>query len=408
MTLIRNWSGPRGLVSDAMTTSRDEQAPSASEQTRHRARDSTDWDAIKPWLLLSMIHGVGPLLRRDLLERFGSASDILKAAPSELREVPRLGPKLCRAIATAEASIDVQGEIDRCQSHGLKVVALWEGNYPATLREIPDPPAVLYVQGEILPQDGLAVAIVGTRHATHYGRQTARRLSSTLARAGVTVVSGLARGIDSEAHAGALEGGGRTIAVLGSGLLNIYPAENKDLAQRISCQGAVISENATQAKPLRGSFPRRNRIITGLCQGVVVVEAGDRSGALISARLSMEQGREVFAVPGRVDSRSSRGCHRLIRDGAKLVETADDILEELGPMFQVTTDQDGRELHHPAELQLNDQERAVLDAIPSDPTTIDEVITGCGLPIHRVLSTISVLEMRRLVRRLSGTQVVRA
>ena len=147
--------------------------------------------------------------------------------------------------------------------------------------------------------------------------------------------------------------------------------------------------------------------MTGLCQGVIVVEAGDRSGALISARLSMEQGREVFAVPGPVDSRTSRGCHRLIRDGAKLVETADDVLEELGPMFQPTQDSEGREVHHPAELQLNEQERAVLEAIDSSPTTMDDVIAGCGLPIHRVLSTISVLEMRRLVRRVSGTQVSR-
>lgn len=365
------------------------------------------WEELAPWLMLSMIPGVGPLLRKELLDRFGSAERVLEAAPSELREVPRLGPKLSRAITTAQETIDVQSEIQRCQEHGISLVAQWQSDFPAPLTEIPDPPAVLYMRGNRLPQDDLAVAIVGTRHATPYGRQQASRLASSLARAGITIVSGLARGIDSEAHQATLDAGGRTVAVLGSGLLNVYPPENKELAERVVQNGALISEFATQAKPLRGSFPRRNRIVTGLCQGVIVVEAGDRSGALISARLSMEQGREVFAVPGRVDSRNSRGCHQLIRDGAKLVETADDVLEELGPMFKPTEDIDGREIHHPGELQLNEQERAVLDAIRSDPTSMDEVIVGCGLPIHRVLATISVLEMRRLVRRLSGTQVIR-
>lgn len=365
------------------------------------------WDEVAPWLMLSMIPGVGPLLRKELLERFGSAERILDAAPSELREVPRLGPKLSHAIASAKETIDVSAEIDRCQQHGISLVTQRQDEFPASLHEIPDPPGVLYMRGDRLPQDDIAIAIVGTRHATQYGRQQARRLASSLARAGITIVSGLARGIDTEAHDASLEAGGRTIAVLGSGLLNIYPPENKELAERVVRNGALLSEYATQSKPLRGAFPRRNRIVTGLCQGVIVVEAGERSGALISARLSMEQGREVFAVPGRVDSRTSRGCHRLIRDGAKLVETADDILEELGPMFQPTQDADGREVHHPAELQLNEQERAVLDAIRSDPTTMDDVIAGCGLPIHRVLSTISVLEMRKLVRRLSGTQVIR-
>ena len=366
-----------------------------------------NWDELRPWLLLSMVPGVGPLLRRDLLERFGTAEQVFAAAPAELREVPRLGPKLCRAITTAADTIDVEAEIRRCQQHGIRIVAQWQPHYPRALTQIPDPPAVLYQRGTLLPQDALAVAVVGTRHATHYGRQQTQRIAGALARAGVTIVSGLARGIDAEAHQAALEVGGRTIAVLGSGLLNIYPPENKALAERIVNSGAVICESSTEAKPLPGAFPRRNRIVTGLCQGVVVVEAGDRSGALISARLSLEQGREVFAVPGRVDSRTSHGCHRLIRDGAKLVETADDVLEELGPMFQSAPTADGHEVHHPAELTLNEIERAVLDAIRNDPTTIDEVIEGSGLPIHRVLATISVLEMRRLVRRLSGTQIAR-
>jgi len=370
------------------------------------AGESADRD-IESWLTLSMIPGVGPLMRRELLERFGSPKAILDAAPSELREVPRLGPKLCQAISKATETIDVQAELERCRNNDIDLLACGEEAYPNPLQEIIDPPGILFTRGSFLPQDEIAIAIVGTRHATHYGRKQARRLAAGLSRAGFTIVSGLARGIDTEAHQATLEAGGRTVAVLGSGLLSIYPSENKALAEKVVQNGALVSESSTLSKPSRGSFPRRNRIVTGLCQGVIVIEAGDRSGALISARLSMEQGREVFAVPGPVDSRTSRGCHRLIRDGAKLVEGPDDVLEELGPMFKSTTDADGREVHHPAEFQLNDQERVVLDAIRSDPTSIDEVVEGCGLPVHRVLSTVSVLEMRRLIKRLSGMQVVR-
>lgn len=362
---------------------------------------------LESWLTLSMVPGVGPLLLRDLLKQFGSAKSILDAAPSELRTVPRLGPKLCRAICSANESINVQEELERCRQNDIRLLTLGDGIYPETLSQIDDPPSVLFTRGTILPQDDMAIAIVGTRHATHYGRKHARRLAAGLARAGLTVVSGLARGIDTEAHKGALDANGRTLAILGSGLLEIYPAENKELATAITKQGAVISESSTLSKPSKGSFPRRNRIVTGLCQGVIVVEAGDRSGAMISARLAMEQGREVFAVPGPVDSRNSRGCHKLIRDGAKLVEDPADVLDELGPMFKSATDAEGREVHHPGELQLNDQERAVLDAIRNDPTNIDEVVENCGLPVHRVLSTVSVLEMRSLIRRLSGMQVVR-
>ena len=378
-------------------TSSDRQAPAAA----------TNSESVRAWLLLAMVPGIGPLLQKELLDRFGSAEQALAAAPSELRQVPGLGPKLCRAISTANETVDVEAELQRCRDNGIRVTSPWQGSYPTALLEIPDPPPVLFVKGDLLPQDDLAIAIVGTRHATHYGRQQAQHLAASLARAGVTIVSGLARGIDTEAHQAALDAGGRTVAVLGSGLLNVYPAENQTLAEQITRSGAVISENSCEAKPARGAFPRRNRIITGMCQGVVVVEAGDRSGALISARLSMEQGREVFAVPGRVDSRTSRGCHQLIRDGAKLVETADDVLEELGPLFRSTTDGAGREVRHPSELQLNEQEREVLVAILDEPTAIDGVVERCGLPVHRVLSTISVLEMRGLVQRLSGTQVVR-
>ncbi|MEX2559999.1 MAG: DNA-processing protein DprA, partial [Pirellulales bacterium] len=282
-----------------------------------------------------------------------------------------------------------------------------DGEYPRLLREIHDPPAVLYVKGRIAPADALAVAIVGSRHGTHYGIAQAERLASSLAHAGLTIVSGLARGIDAAAHRGALAAGGRTLAVLGSGILNVYPPEHQPLAVEVINSGALISEMPVHSAPSSASFPQRNRLISGLSLGVIVVEASDRSGALITARHAMEQGREVFAVPGRVDSRLSHGCHRLIRDGAKLVETADDVLEELGPLVEAAERTDGRAIHHPAELLLNPLEQQVLDAIRVDPTPIDEVISTSRLAAPQVLATISVLEMRRLVRRVSGTLVLR-
>ena len=225
--------------------------------------------------------------------------------------------------------------------------------------------------------------------------------------AGITIVSGLARGIDASAHHAAMEAGGRTLAVLGGGHLRLYPAEHADLAKRITNQGAVLSESLPESAPKNGSFPRRNRIVTGLSLGVIVVEAAQRSGALISARLAMEQGREVFAVPGQIDSRMSQGCHQLLKDGAKLVQSIDDVLEELGPLATPTQIDSETEIRHPAELKLSDQESQVLNAIKADATEFDLIMEQTGLPASRVLSTISVLEMRRLVKRVSGTALVR-
>jgi len=253
----------------------------------------------------------------------------------------------------------------------------------------------------------LAIAIVGTRHASVYGRQQARRLAHELASMGLTVVSGLARGIDAAAHEGCLAAGGRTIAVLGSGLLNLYPPEHAELAERVAAQGVLASESPTLQSPKSGIFPQRNRLISGLSLGVIVVEAAVQSGALITARHAMEQGREVFAVPGRIDNRMARGCHQLIRDGAKLVESVDDILCELGPLATTSQPAADRQVRHPAELVLNDQEQAVLQAIDLEPTAIDDIVAKTQLPVQRVLATISALEIRRLVRHISGAQVIR-
>lgn len=357
-------------------------------------------------LRLALVPGIGPRLRKLLMERFGSAAAALAAAPSDLREVQGIGPKLAKAIIAAD-EIDVAGEIELAHSHHLRILVESDPTYPRLLREIPDPPGVLFQQGELLPQDAMSIAIVGSRHATPYGLTQAERLAGSLARAGLTIISGLARGVDAAAHRGALAAGGRTIAVLGSGLLNIYPPEHKQLAAEVVAHGAMLSESPPRAAPIAGVFPQRNRIISALSLGVIVVEASDRSGALITARHAMEQGRDVFAVPGRVDSRMSRGPHKLLRDGAKLVESADDVLEELGPLVEATSKADGQKVHHPAELLLNEPEQQVLAAVRSDKTTFDEIIAHCRLPSPQVLSTLTVLEMRRLIRRVSGFAFIR-
>jgi len=364
-------------------------------------------DGLVDTLRLALVPGVGPRIRQLLLERFGSARAVLGAAPSDLREVRGVGPKLVRKIVAAGEEIDAEGEIALCRQHDVTILTETDDAYPRVLREIPDPPGVLFVRGKLTGDDALAIGMVGTRHATPYGLRQAERLAGSLARAGLTIVSGLARGIDAAAHRGALGAGGRTIAVLASGVLNVYPPEHAKLADDVIAQGAVLSESPPRFEPLGGSFPQRNRLISGLSLGVIVVEAPERSGALITARHAMEQGREVFAVPGRVDGRTARGCHRLIRDGATLVESADDVLEQLGPLVEAAPRADGPAVRHPAELMLNEMEQRVLAAIGEETVSIDQIAIQTGIPIPRLLSTISVLEMRRLVRRLSGTTVTR-
>jgi DNA processing protein len=357
---------------------------------------------------LSLVSGVGPLLRKALIERFGTPAAILAASRSDLQNVDKIGPKIAARIAAAKDEIDAELELAIAAEHGIDVVTESSDDYPRTLRTIHDPPGVLFRRGNPNPQDEMAVAIVGTRHATRYGIAQAERLAASLARTGFTVVSGLARGIDAAAHRGAIAAGGRTIAVLASGLLEIYPPEHEKLADEVAQNGYLVSESPPRMVPISGAFPQRNRIISGLSLGTIVVEAAERSGALITARHAYEQNREVFAVPGPIDSRLSRGCHALIKDGAKLVESIDDVLAELGPLAENIRRDDGTLLTKPAELILNEIEQQVLAAIDGASTSMDEIVKASGLPIHRVLSTISVLEMRRLVRRVSGTQVVRA
>jgi DNA processing protein len=362
---------------------------------------------VHDWLCLSLVSGVGPRMLKQLLDHFGEPTAILDAAPSQLRDVPGVGPKLSRSISEARDKIDVEAELKLCAENDIRIMTSRDEDYPRMLREIDDPPPTLFVRGTITAADALAIGIVGSRHATRYGAAQAERFASSLSRAGLTIVSGLARGIDAAAHRAALEADGRTIAVLGGGILHLYPPEHASLADEITKRGALVSEMPPRFAPTSSSFPQRNRIISGLTLGAVIVEASTRSGALITARHAMEQGREVFAVPGRIDSRASHGCHALIRDGAKLIENAEHVLEELGPLIESAPQEDGTVLRHPAELKLNDTEQTVLQAIDTEPTLIDQVVQQTGLPVHRVLSTISVLEMRRLITRISGNQAAR-
>ena len=359
-------------------------------------------------LRLTMVPGVGPKTSRTLIDRFGSAGKVIDAPESSLRDVPGVGPRLAEKIARARRDVDPQAELDRCRKLGVRIVARGEEGYPPLLGDIPDPPTLLYVQGTIEPADQLAIALVGSRKCTPYGMRIAEKLGSSLARVGLTVVSGLARGIDAAAHRGALSSGGRTIAVLANGLGEIYPPEHGELARDVAASGALISESPMGQSPLAGLFPQRNRVISGLSLGVVVVEATPRSGSLSTARHATDQNREVFAVPGPVDSLPSRGCHYLIRDGAKLVETVDDILEELGPLVrEVRASPEEPTIRHPAELSLTDQERNLLGRLDNDGVAIDALIVATGLTASQVMATLSVLELRRLVRRLPGPRYVR-
>lgn len=364
---------------------------------------------LRDLLCLTMVPGVGPHTSRALLERFGTAGSALDASVPSLREVAGVGPKLADKLARARRDHDAERELELCRRGNARIIPRGDASFPPSLEDIPDPPVLLYAKGSIEARDQLAIALVGSRRCTPYGMRIAERLAGALARVGMTVVSGLARGIDAAAHRGALKAGGRTIGVMANGLSQVYPPEHEELARQIADAGAVLSEMPMEQGPLAGLFPQRNRIISGLCQGVVVVEATPRSGSLSTAAHAMEQNRDVFAVPGPVDSLSSQGCHRLIRDGARLVETVDDILEELGPLVrEVRPSQTETPVRHPAELTLSDQERTLLGQLDDRPSAIDELIARTGLAASQVLATLSVLEMRRLVRRLPGHLFVRA
>ncbi len=376
--------------------------------------EGMDQSAIEPdaellaALRLMLVNGIGPRTWQSLLDAFETPAAVLTANTDQLQRVNGVGPKLAAAIRLSDPATAID-EWRACQRDGVRLFVRGRDDYPAGLSRIADPPPVLYCRGDLRPADELAVGIVGSRHCTAYGRQTAEKLAGALARAGITVVSGLARGIDACAHRGALQAGGRTLAVFATGLQTIYPPEHRELAEEVAASGALLTESPLRQQPLPGLFPQRNRIIAGLSLGVIVVEAGRASGALHTARHAMEQNREVFAVPGRIDSEHSLGCLDLIRDGVTLIRDVDDVLKSLGPLTTPVPKAavPAEKIHHPAELLLSDQERAVLQCVPTDALSVDEVVRAAGLETSRVLTTLTVLEMRQLVRRLPGGFVVR-
>jgi DNA processing protein len=365
-------------------------------------------DSREALIALNLIEGVGPVRARSLLEHFGDAPQILAASKSALLRVRNIGDETAEAIASWEKTIDLAGELKRISDFGCHVLISSDENYPASLREIYDPPLVLYVKGELTAKDKNAVAMVGSRSTTHYGIETARKLAYQLAYVGVTVVSGGARGIDTAAHQGAMAAKGRTVAVLGTGINLIFPPENKDLFGRIAENGAVITQFSFNRNGDRQSFAIRNRIIAGMTLGTVVVEADLHSGALITSNFATEYGRQVFAVPGRIDSPRSKGCHDLIKKGAKLCEGAEDILSEFEYLFPGSNrpPSPGETGVLPA-LELSANEQQVYDALDAEERSIDEIIRKSGLPSSAVSVALLSLEMKRAVKQLPGKLFVR-
>jgi DNA processing protein len=395
-------------------------------------------DEQKDWLALTLVPGVGTAMFIRLLARFHSPSNVLRASRGALEDV--VGPKLAQRITQYADVADVDGQIRAMTEYGASIITMEDTAYPLRLAEIYDPPLLLFVRGELLEQDQHCVSIVGTRRASPYGLRMAEKFGRELAARGITVVSGLAAGIDTAAHRGALSAGGRTIAVLGNGVDVVYPQQNAELMDKITRQGAVISQFSMGTKPSPGHFPYRNRIISGMSQGTLIVEAPLSSGALITARQAAEQGREVFAIPGQVGITNSQGPHLLIREGAKLVETVEDILVELelpaeiraevavtaktethphGPSHslpQATTVHLRKSKQEPPppaaappspappqrRVEASGAEKAVLSALAPDGSYVDEIAQTCRISISEALSALTLLELKGLVRQFSG------
>src|ERR1017187_3164214 len=369
---------------------------------------SNGMDSREALIALNLIEHVGPVRARLLLEHFGEAPKILAASKSALLRVRNVGEETAEAISTWEKTIDLGGELKRISDFGCHALIQSDGDYPEMLRQIYDPPLVLYVKGALTAKDRSAVAMVGSRMTTHYGLETARKLAYQLAYVGVTVVSGGARGIDTAAHQGAPAAKGRTVCVLGTGVNIVFPPENVELFGRIAENGAVITQFPFNRNGDKQSFAIRNRIIAGMTLGTVVVEADLHSGALITANFATEYGRQVFAVPGRIDSPRSKGCHDLIKKGAKLCEGAEDVLSEFEYLFPASNrpPSPGETGVLPA-ITLSENEKLVYDALNNEVSSIDEVIRRSGLPSSAVSVALLGLEMKHVVKQLPGKLFVR-
>jgi DNA processing protein len=361
------------------------------------------------YLTLNLISGIGPVRVRRLLQAFGTPEEALRARRDAVARVEGFGPELAQRVADWESHIDLGRELRRIREIGAQVLTQEDPAYPATLQEVFDPPLVLYVWGRLESRDDRGIAVVGSRRATHYGVQCARRLGFQLAQSGITVLSGLARGIDASAHEGALAARGRTVGVLGGGLGKFWPPENKALAARIADgHGAVVTEFPVDYNPDKQSFPLRNRIVAGWSQGVVCVEAPARSGSLITVNQAADYGRPIYAVPGPIDRPTSEGCHRLIQNGARLIMAAADILDDLG--WLIPPDADG---HHEggrdrAGVELGGDEQRLFDALGHDERAFDDLVAASGLAAAAVTVALMKLEMKGLVRPRPGRQYTRA
>lgn len=360
---------------------------------------------LRPYLELLSVPGVGPVRYRALVERFGSPEEVLRAPVASLAEVPGMDRSTAEAVRSSRDEGFVEHQLRAVERTGAKVISLWDPEYPPLLKEVPDPPPLLFVLGDPSSLSLQGVAVVGTRSMTPYGRSVAEELVGGLVARGFAIFSGMARGIDGVAHRAALEGGGTTVAVLGCGVDVVYPPEHRKLRDMIVRGGAVVSEFPMGTKPEAQNFPRRNRIISGLSLGTLVVEAGEESGALITAAFALEQNREVFAIPGSVRAPKSRGTNRLIQRGAaKLVMEVEDIVQELpAPKGEVP-------LRPPpsAEPELSPSEREVMERLSYEPKHIDVLSAEVGRPTPEVLAVLLSLELKGLVRQLPGAQFVRA
>ncbi|GAB4324678.1 MAG: DNA-processing protein DprA [Phototrophicales bacterium] len=354
------------------------------------------------WLGFSLIPGIGSKRILSLLHQFGSLKAAWHASDSDIKQA-QLGDKTTHTFLKKRGKIDLQTYLKQVKAVGAWLLIYTDTRYPKLLRQLDDPPAVLYVRGTLQPSDSQALGIVGTRKATRYGYDATIQISRDLAMQGITIVSGLAQGIDAAAHRGALNGGGRTLAVLGCGIDTIYPQEHKELAHQIIQHGALISEFPLGTKPIGANFPRRNRLISGLSLGVLVTEAPEKSGSLITASMAAEQGREVFALPHNIYSKQGYGTNRLIQDGAKLVIEIGDILSELRIAHQIVETRISTEQISPA----NETEQHILNHLTVDPIHIDDLTRLCGLSIAEVTSTLTILELKGLAQMVGHMQYSR-